>query len=264
MHIRSSDTDIFYLTMGDGPDVVLLHPFPASHELWLPVAESLANKYRVTLMDLRGHGLSGAGEGPATMQKHAADVARVCKEASVGRAVFAGTSIGGYILFEFWRAFRQHVRGLILANTRAPSDTDETRSNRRKSAEDVMARGPAPFLESMLPKLLGESTRRNRPDIVAAARRTMARASAAGIAAVLHGMAERPDSVATLKTIAVPTLVIAGEDETPGAQADAQLIHQSIRGSELRVIPQAGHYAVFENSGATIREMRSFLDNLPQ
>jgi len=77
MQTRSGDADIFYTTLGDGPDIVLLHAFPANHEMWFPVAKSLSTRYCVTLMDLRGHGLSSAGDGPATMQKHAADVAAV-------------------------------------------------------------------------------------------------------------------------------------------------------------------------------------------
>ena len=84
MRVRSSDTEIFYEVMGGGPDVVLLHPFPAHRGVWMPVAELLATRYRVILPDLRGHGESGVGEGPATMQKHAADIARVIDD-NLGR-----------------------------------------------------------------------------------------------------------------------------------------------------------------------------------
>ena len=110
MRVRSDDAEIAYSVVGSGPDVVLLHAFPSCHEMWLPVANNIARRYRVTLLDLRGHGESGAGEGPATMQKHASDVARVCREAGIGKAVFGGISIGGYILFEFWRQYREQVR----------------------------------------------------------------------------------------------------------------------------------------------------------
>ena len=73
--IRSGDAEIACEVMGQGPSLVLLHPFPAHHEFWKPLAESLATRYRVILPDLRGHGESGVGEGPATMEKHAADLA---------------------------------------------------------------------------------------------------------------------------------------------------------------------------------------------
>ncbi len=71
-HVKRGDAEIAYRVLGEGPAVVLLHPFPANHEFWLPVAQALATRYRVILPDLRGHGDSGVGDGPATMEKHAA------------------------------------------------------------------------------------------------------------------------------------------------------------------------------------------------
>ena len=103
-HLRSDDAEIFYEIRGSGPPVVLLHPFPCDHEFWNPVAVALESRYRLILPDLRGHGDSAIGEGPALMAKHATDVARVLDAADVGRAAFVGCSIGGYTLFEFWRS----------------------------------------------------------------------------------------------------------------------------------------------------------------
>src|SRR5262245_28859624 len=96
---------LFHTTLGSGPDVVLLHAFPSCHEMWLPVAEELAAKYRVTLLDLRGHGRSEVGLSTIRMTDHAADVERVCREVGMEQAVFAGVSLGGYVLFEFWRSY---------------------------------------------------------------------------------------------------------------------------------------------------------------
>ena len=127
--IRSADADIFYWSLGNGPAVVLLHPFPANHEFWLPVAHNLATRYRVILPDLRGHGESGVGEGPATMVKHAADLARVINDAGIDRAPFIGVSIGGYVLMEFWRQHRHRITALGLCNTKASADAAEARSS---------------------------------------------------------------------------------------------------------------------------------------
>ncbi len=260
--IRSGDAEIAYEVLGKGAPVVLLHPFPAHHEFWKSIAEHLATRYRVLMPDLRGHGDSGVGEGPATMEKHAADVARVCDAAGPGRAVFAGVSIGGYILFEFWRRYRERISALILSDTRPQADTEEGRANRLKSAEDVLQRGPEPFIDSMLPKLLGESTRQRRPDLVQSAKRMMMKMSAEGIAQVQRGMAARPDSVETLKTINAPTLLLVGSEDTLTPVPDAELMRQHIAGSQLRVIPGAGHYAPFEQSEAMLPLLRQFLDGL--
>src|SRR5579864_76856 len=86
--VRSGDAEIVYTVLGDGPPLVLLHPFPAHHALWLPAAQSLTSRYRIILPDLRGHGESEIGDGPATMEKHATDLSRVLDDAGVGRAIF--------------------------------------------------------------------------------------------------------------------------------------------------------------------------------
>lgn len=263
MRVRSSDIEIVYDVTGAGPDVVLLHPFPANRGIWTPAAELLATRYRLILPDLRGHGESGVGEGAATMEKHAADVARVIDDAGIGKAVFAGESIGGYILFEFWRRLRERVAALIFCNTKAGADNGDARANRLRSAEEVEKRGVEPFIDTMIPKLLGETTRATRPDLVARARSMMMKMTPAGVAAVQRGMAERPDSVATLATIDVPTLLITGDEDALTGVAEAELMRRHVAHSTLKVVPRAGHYAMFEQHQEAERLVRQFLEGLP-
>ena len=262
MRSSSDDAEIFYIVMGNGPPVVLLHPFPANHKVWLPAAELLVGRYRLILPDLRGHGQSGIGTAPATMEKHAADLLRLLETCGVNRAVFVGVSIGGYVLFEFWRRHRERVSGLILCDTRAGADTEEGRANRLKAANDVEQQGPASFIDSMIFKLLGDTTRTTRPDLVERARKTMMEMSVAGIAAVQRGMATRPDSVADLKTINVPTLVMVGSEDTLTPLSEAEFMQRQIAGSHLQLISRAGHYSVFEQHEAAGRAIRRFLDGL--
>src|SRR6266550_1141523 len=258
--IVSDDAGIYYDVAGSGPPVILLHPFPAHHEFWLPVAEYLSSRYRLIMPDLRGHGESGLGEGPATMEKHAVDVARVMTDAGIDRAPLIGVSIGGYTIFEFWRRFRDRVSALVLCNTKAGRDTTEARDSRLATANDVLQRGTEPFFESMLPKLLGETTRHSRPDLVEAARKMMLKMSPEDISLVLKGMAERPDSVPTLKTVTVPTLILVGDEDTLTPVADAELMKQNISGSQMKIISKAGHYAVWEQSEEAGKVLRQFLD----
>ena len=260
--IKSGDAEIVYRTLGEGAPVVLLHPFPANHEFWLPVAERLSTRYRVILPDLRGHGESGVGEGSATMAKHAEDIARVMDDAEVGRAPLIGVSIGGYALFEFWRKHRGRVAALGLCNTKAPADSADARAARVQGANDVLERGTEPFFESMIPRLLGQTTREARPDLVAGALSMMRKTSPAGVAQVQRGMAERPDSVNTLKTINVPTLLVTGDEDVLTGINEAELMRRHIAGSEMRVIAKAGHYSPWEQPEEAARLLRQFLEQL--
>jgi 3-oxoadipate enol-lactonase len=246
--LRSDDAEIFYEVRGNGPPVVLLHPFPCDHEFWNPIAAALDSRYRLILPDLRGHGDSEIGEGPALVAKHASDLARVLDAGDISRAAFIGCSIGGYILFEFWRRFRARVTSLALCDTRPQADTPEARSNRLKEAATVLEQGTGPFLEAM-----------NR---VEGARAMMRKISAEDISLVQQGIAARPDSVADLKTINAPTLIAIGDEDVLSTVADGELMRQNIAGSQLKVIPKAGHYAPWEQPELVGKMLRQFLDDV--
>lgn len=260
--LRSDDAEIFYEIRGNGPPVVLLHPFPCDHEFWNPIAAALDSRYRLILPDLRGHGDSEIGEGPALVAKHANDLARVLDAGDISKAAFIGCSIGGYILFEFWRRFRARVTSLALCDTRPQADTPEARSNRLKEAATVLEQGTGPFLEAMIPKLMGRTTVATRPDRVEGARAMMRKISAEDISLVQQGIAARPDSVADLKTINTPTLIAIGEEDVLSTVADGELMRQNIAGSQLKVIPKAGHYAPWEQPELVGKMLRQFLDDV--
>jgi pimeloyl-ACP methyl ester carboxylesterase len=194
------------------------------------------------------------------MEKHAIDIARILDDAQVGRALFAGVSIGGYILFEFWRRFRSRVLALALCCTRPQADMVDARNARLKSAEEVLERGTEWFVDLMLPKLLGKTARESRPDRIDGARRMMLQMSPQHIAQVQQGMAARPDSGATLKTIDVPTLVLIGEEDPIASAADGELMRQYVATSRLTVVPKAGHFAAWEQPEAVGKLLRQFVD----
>ncbi len=82
------------------------------------------------------------------------------------------------------------------------------------------------------------------------------------IAQVQRGMAERPDSIDTLKTINVPTLLVTGDEDILTGINEAELMRQHIAGSQLRVIPKAGHYSPWEQPEEAFKIIRQFLDGL--
>jgi pimeloyl-ACP methyl ester carboxylesterase len=86
--------------------------------------------------------------------------------------------------------------------------------------------------------------------------------SAEDVAGVQRGMAERPDSTATLKTITVPTLIIAGDEDVATGVAEAELMRQNIAGSQMKVVSRAGHYSPWEQPEQVRRLLRQFLDSV--
>jgi pimeloyl-ACP methyl ester carboxylesterase len=260
--IYSGDAQITYEVLGKGAPVVLLHPFPVHHEFWFPAGQSLLEQYSLILPDLRGHGDSDAGEGPATMAKHAQDLVRILDDQKIARAVFAGVSIGGYVLFEFWRRHRERIAALALFNTKAQADAEDARVARLQAAASVLEQGTEQFFLGMAQKVMGKNTHHLRPDLVEGAVRMMQKASAEDIAAIQRGMADRPDSVETLKSINVPTLVVTGDEDTMTGAAEAEFIHRHIVGSRRKVIRRAGHYSAWEQPEEAGVLLREFLQSL--
>ena len=152
--------------------------------------------------------------------------------------------------------------GLVFAIRRRQPIPAEARAARLQAANDVLERGTELFFESMIPRLLGSTTRETRPDLVDGALRMMRKMSPEDVALVQRGMAERPDSVDTLKTINVPTLLVTGDEDILTGVNEAELMRQHISGSQLRVIPKAGHYSPWEQPEEAARLLRQFLERV--
>jgi 3-oxoadipate enol-lactonase len=266
MDFYSEGAKLFCTTMGSGPEVVLLHPTPVDHRFWLPAAQILSTKYRLILPDLRGHGRSELGEGPVTVEKLAADAARLLDHFRIPKAIFAGSSIGGYTLFEIWRTMPDRVNALAFCCSRPQADSDAARGKRQENIEKIRVRGPAEFIESMLETLLGPTARRRWPQKMGEAREMMQAVSPAALIAVQQGLAARPDSVATARSLRVPCCVVAAGEDGASTPADMRLLAEQIRnggyGAEYNEIPDAGHFAAFEQPELVARILRRFFDSV--
>ena len=157
--------ELWYLDRGAGRPLLLVHGFPLDHTMWAGQIESLASQCRVIAPDLPGFGRSPpGGNDTATMEQFADDLAALLDGLGIREpAVVCGLSMGGYIALQFWRKYAARLAGLILCDTRATADTPEAAAARQTMAARVLREGTAPLVETMLPKLLAETTRQRRP-----------------------------------------------------------------------------------------------------
>jgi len=262
----SDGVKLFYTVQGEGPAVVLLHPTPCDHRFWLGASESLAGKYRVIIPDLCGHGQSGVGEGPITMHRLSADVLRLLDELGLQRALFAGCSIGGYTLYEIWRSAPARVQALAFCCSKPQADIDAARLQREEWVAKIRERGSAEFIDAQLTKLIGPTAQRRHPKRIAEARAMMEMVTPAALIAVQKGLAARPDSVETARSIRVPTLVLAGGEDPASTPADMKLLAETIRnggyGAEYNELRDAGHFAPWEQPQMVGRLLRRFFDSV--
>jgi pimeloyl-ACP methyl ester carboxylesterase len=249
---------IAYDDAGSGTPLVLLHAFPLDRGMWKPQVAALREVARVIAIDLPGF-----GESPAppefTIEGAADAVAELLGELKLPGAVVCGLSMGGYVSLALARRHAGRLAGLILADTRAGIDDSQAKAARDKSISAVREQGPAALFEGMLPKVLSEPTRRERPEVVEFLKAIAGRQRAESVAAALAAMRDRPDANAGLKNVAVPALVLVGEGDTVTPGLSAANLAAQIRGSRLVPVPGAGHLSNVENPAAFNAAVREFL-----
>jgi pimeloyl-ACP methyl ester carboxylesterase len=241
---------------GVGLPVVFLHPTPLDGEYWRPLAENLAG-VRAIVPDLRGHGGSELGELPVggfalvpdapvlTIKQLAADVLALLDHLEVPTALFAGCSIGGFVLLEIWRQAPERVRGLAFVCSKPQPDATENLSKRAATIAQARSGGSAAIFDGMAQTLIGATARHQRPEIVDELRARMT-LTAEALAAVQAGLATRPDSLPTVATLTVPILAIAGGEDRGVTAAEMEAFRAAPGGCEFHLLPDAGHFAAYE------------------
>jgi pimeloyl-ACP methyl ester carboxylesterase len=253
---------IHYQDVGSGKDVVLLlHAFPLHSGMWSRQVAALSPGFRVIAPDYPGLGKSNPRPEPSTMEVLAEQVLGLLGSVRVDRAVVVGLSMGGYLAFEIYRRRPGLFRGLALCDTRPGADTPEGAANRETFAKNAIEKGLHWVADEMTPKLL-----RPQPDpgAVREVRALIGQGTPAGVAAAQRGMARRSDSTPTLATIACPTLVVVGAEDTLTPPAEAEKMVAGIKGAKLAKIPGAGHLPNIENPAAFDLALHGFVTGLPK
>lgn len=261
MNILVPGAEIAFEDRGQGLPVVLLHAFPLDSTMWQPQCGALDQQCRCILPDLRGFGRSGH-DGPHTMDRYADDVVAVLDALRIERAVIGGLSLGGYIALALWRRHRDRIRALILANTRAEADTEDGRQRRVELAALAREKGMAAVAARQLPGLVGKGTREHNPALYDAIHGIMMNASVEGVVGALGAMMDRPDSTALLPGIAVPTLLIAGEEDAITPAKGMRAMAAAIPGARFELLTGAGHLSNLERPAAFNHVMSEFLASL--
>ena len=253
--------EIGYDEVGTGIPVALLHGFPHNRALWAPQMGALVDRARCIAPDFRGFGESSK-HAPFPLDQFADDIALLLRGLGIERAVVAGLSMGGYVAFALWRRHRSLVRALVLADTRAGADTVEGRAKRLELIDIARTRGSGAVADNQITGMLGKTTREKRPALIDQVHRMLESAPVDGIVGALEAMMGRIDSTATLATIDVPTLVLVGQEDALTPVAEAELLHEAIRGSRLEVIEHAGHVSNLERPAAFNHVLSEFLASL--
>jgi pimeloyl-ACP methyl ester carboxylesterase len=241
-------------------DLVLIHAFPFDRRLWDPQRERLSRVATLHTPDLRGFGDDRAP--PATSIDAMADAVRAWLDAKqLTRFVLGGLSMGGYVTLAYARrhAGERPPHALVLADTKADADGPDARLAREDTARLVLAEGLGAYADRMLPKLLSP---RAPPSVVAEARRLIEAQRPQTVAAAALAMRDRPDATALLRTLALPVLVLAGEEDVLTPPAAMAGLANALPNATFARIPGAGHLANLEQPATFDDALQRFLARL--
>ena len=261
---RNFGVSMWYRELGEGAGdpLLLLHAFPLNGKMFEPQIEALSAERRVILPDFPGFGHSPRTPAQPDVGYYAGCVRGLLDRLEIPRVVLGGVSMGGYVAFECVRSFPERISGLVLANTRPDADSEEIRSTRKEMALKVTEGGIGVLPEIQMERLLSPHTRENDDGLVEKVRAIILENTPDGAVAALGAMRERPDSTATLREIAVPTLVVGGEDDTISSPEVMGEMAGKIPGARHVTLPNAGHLSNLEDPDGFNEAVRKFLAEL--
>jgi len=257
--VTRDDVTLFYEDEGAGSPVLLIHGHTQDRRIWDPVMPRLREAgIRVLRPDLRGHGRSARPDLGYHWIDHAADMAAVLDDAGVDSATVVGYSIGGGIALEMALTMADRVGSLVLMSPVMPDRPFEPafmenlkQVARVARAEGLVAAMTGPWAESPLFEFSF-----SKPGVREAAERITLDFPGAEYLATERDVVKRSWTVPErLAEIEAPTLVLAGDRETPGFRAWAEEASAAIPGARLDVFENCGHLLPLEEPNRVARSI---------
>jgi len=258
--------------LGSGPRVVLAHGFTQTGRSWGPVGARLADRFRVVLPDLAGHGRSR--DVRASVEEGAALLGAAC-----GRAAYVGYSMGGRHCLRLALDRPELVTALVLVGTSAGIvDPDDRRA--RRAADETLADRLDPPGQPGAPDGTAAVDDRERLDAFladwlagplfahlspeAAGLEARRENTGAGLAASLRlaGAGAMEPLWDRLGTLSVPTLLVVGEHDRRYREIAERMVAAAGRPTGLAIVPGTGHAVPLEAPAAFAALVGRFLDRV--
>jgi pimeloyl-ACP methyl ester carboxylesterase len=257
--------ELRYRAAGSGRPLVLLHAFPVDGRLFdaqLSAADAGRVGARLIAVDLPGFGASPLPD-PApdvlTVEEIADALAAFIEGEGLAGAVVGGVAIGGYSALELAARRPDLVAGLVLMACKASADPPENAPKREEVARLALDQGAATVADELHAQPLGPqadgAVRARMHEMISAA-------DPRAIAALVRGIARRPDPSSALAGANVPALVFAGERDPFARLEDVRNAARLLPDADFVIIQGVGHMAPLEAPLAVSRALAAFVERV--
>jgi 3-oxoadipate enol-lactonase len=261
-----NDTEIYYEdTGGPGEPIVFSHGLLWSCRMYDAQVGALCDRYRCIAYDHRGQGQSAVSPlQTVDIETVTNDAIALIERLGLGPVHFCGLSMGGFVGMRIAARRPDLLRSLILLETSADPEPAENVPRYRLLNFIVRWFGLRPVATPVLRIMFSRSF---LTDPARARERELWHGRLVGnrrdIWRAVNGVIERHGVHHELSRIALPTLIVVGEEDVATVPAKAERIHQAIAGSRLVRIPRAGHTSTVEEPLAVTAAIQEFLAGLP-
>ncbi|TMF90761.1 MAG: alpha/beta hydrolase [Chloroflexi bacterium] len=251
---------IAYRREGAGPPVVFLHGFFGDHRVWRRQFE-LADEYTVVAWDAPGCGASSIPPERFRIADYAEVLAGFVGELGLGRPHMVGNSFGGTLALQLAVRHPAIPKSLVLADTYAGwsgSFSPEIVAQRLSQSLPDLDLPPDQVVAKWMPGFVTPAAPKPVVEELAA---IVAEFNPDGMRVMIQALAQA-DLRDELRNVAVPSLLLWGDQDVRSPLGVAADLHARIPGSRLVVIEQAGHLSHVEAPERFNSELRSFLDSV--
>ena len=225
--------------------VVLLSGLLCDESFWSDIPQRLAGVAETQVVSFRGFSSIPA------MAQHVLDIAPE-------RFAVAGHSMGGRVALEVVRAAPRRITGLALLNTGVHAVRDGEPQSRSRLLRVAHEQGMAALAAEWLPPMMGSDAAR-AAELMPRLRAMIERFTAQTYAGQLSAMLNRPEVLSLLPSIAVPTLLLSGSDDSWSPVSQQHSIRRRIPHATLFEIHGAGHMAPLERPDSVTIALREWL-----
>ncbi len=242
------------------PTIIFLHGFPLDHRMWKSQIEFLKDKYYCISYDILQKLEKSKNPEPIPFEFLVDDFLNLLEKKKIQKPIVCGLSMGGYILLRAIEKKPDAFSKLILCNTKTEADTNEGKLKRVDGIRKINSEGLKDFIKEFTTNALCEFTCKANPEIYKSALKIAKDRTPNATKAILLAMQGRTDTTHVLKTISIPTLVIGGEYDSLTPPESMEKLANQIPNSSFVKIPDAGHFAPFENPKFTNQKILEFLE----